>query len=203
MSRIVLESLGQALWGFRPRLMREIVARLGTVGSLAWFARNMPRYEKTLKVWGPLRTHLSALAVSLANSCGYCTYGHAFAFNLHYFKQHGRPFPLDETRLAELAVKEGEGWPQVLRDTLSAQGLDDDVTQLARLFELMAGDAPENDDERRAAHLVEMFGTLNYCGVDSRAVPDQAHSPINKDAALKARYAEARSEASRAGATSP
>ena len=191
-SRFVLESLGNALWGFKPRLMREIVERLGPGGSLAWFARNMPRYERTLKAWGPLRTHLTALAVSLANSCGYCTYGHAFAFNLHFFSRREEVFPLDEKRLSELAIHEGEGWPRSLREALLVAGLDDEVDHVARVFDLMAGDPPETEDDERALHLVKMFGTLNYCGVDSKALPDQAHSPINKDAELKARYAEAR-----------
>ncbi len=194
-ARTVLESLGQTLWGFRPRLMREIVERLGSAGSLAWFARNMPRYERTLATWGPLRTHLSALSASLANSCGYCTYGHAYAFNLHFFKTHERVFPIDEARLASLAMHEGDGWQQALRAALEREGMSAEVAAIARLFELMAGDPPQSDDDRRALHLVKMFAALNHCGVDSRAMPDEAHSPINKDRALRERYAAARAAA--------
>ena len=67
-----------------------------------------------------------------------------------------------------------------------------DVQHVARLFALTAGDPPNDADDARTLHLARMFAVLNHCGVDGRIEPDEAHSPINKDQALRARYADAR-----------
>ena len=37
----LLEALGRKLWGFTPRLMPEIVKRLGGLGALGWFVADI------------------------------------------------------------------------------------------------------------------------------------------------------------------
>ena len=83
--QVTLEQIGKKLWGFKPALMHDIVAQHGALRSVGWFARNMPRYERILAEWGPIRTHLVASVASALNGCPYCTYGHAYAMELHYF----------------------------------------------------------------------------------------------------------------------
>ena len=92
----LLEMIGKYLWGFKPNLMQHIVDQHGAIKSLSWFIQNMPAYEKTLKQWGAIRTHLLVSEISVLNGCPYCTYGHVYALQLHYFKATGRLLPVDE-----------------------------------------------------------------------------------------------------------
>src|SRR6185503_18619269 len=118
----LLEALGRRLWGFSPRLMREIVRRLGSFGALGWFVANMPRYERTLSRLGPLRTHLLCLEISLLNGCPYCIYGHAYAFELHYLRERGRLFPLAEQEIVALHSLGPEALAERLTEALMKAG---------------------------------------------------------------------------------
>jgi len=184
----VLEALGKRLWGFAPGLMPEIVAQLGPARALAWFVRNMPRYEQTRSELGALRTHLLALEISLLNGCPYCTFGHALAFELLYLKQHDQLFPVDEHGFVALHGSGEALLERRLREALLAAGLGDEVPWLERLLELRAGAAPDTAHDARVVHLLEMFSVLNTCGIRGRVAPDQAHDPVNKDKHLKDRY---------------
>src|SRR5919202_717082 len=97
----LLEWLGQQLWGFPPPLMGPIVAQLGALPALTWFVRNMPRYERTLRALGPLRTHLACAVISLYNGCRYCSFGHLYAVELIYLEKRGELFPLDARSVSE------------------------------------------------------------------------------------------------------
>jgi hypothetical protein len=200
----LLEALGRKLWGFTPRLMREIVGRLGGLGALGWFVANMPRYERTLKVLGPLRTHLLCLEISLRNGCPYCTYGHAYAFELHYLRERDRRFPLDEHEIVGLHRLEPALLAQRLAEALQAAALAGEIPLFHRLLALADGQAGEPEEhDRRLRHLLRMFAVLNTCAIESNVAPDEAHDPINKDRALRERYAALRREAAgRADATS-
>lgn len=194
----VLEGLGRRLWGFPPRLMPVIVGRLGAVRALLWFAGNMPRYERTLRVFGPLRTHLLAVAISLANGCRYCTFGHAYALQLTYLRARDALFPLDEHAITGLHRLS----PDEIRGRLIAAaeqaGLDDEGPWIDRTLELTTGARqPTEPDDARPAHLVRMFGVLNACGIAGNVEPDQAHDPANRDHALRDRYAQLRTAAGR------
>ncbi|MEL6880694.1 MAG: hypothetical protein AAGM27_03155 [Cyanobacteria bacterium J06554_3] len=78
----LLETLGDQLWGFRPNLMAPFVVQKGAFPAVFWFLKNMPKYERILESWGPIRTHLLATEISTLNGCAYCTHGHAYAFQL-------------------------------------------------------------------------------------------------------------------------
>lgn len=187
---VVLERLGTHLWGFPPRLMAPTVAQLGPLRALAWFIWHMPRYERTLRAFGPIRTHLICTAVSLVNGCRYCAYGHGYALELAYLRERGRLFPLGAHAMVLL-----RGLPPGLmrhRMVGAAQraGLHSEVRWLERAFELTLAEdrRPTEEDDIRIAHLVRMFGLLNSVGISSDTEPDQAHSPLNKDRALKLRH---------------
>ena len=78
----LLETLGDQLWGFRPNLMAPFVVQKGAFPAVFWFLKNMPKYERILESWGPIRTHLLATEISTLKGCAYCTHGHAYAFQL-------------------------------------------------------------------------------------------------------------------------
>jgi hypothetical protein len=180
-------------WGAPPLVINEMVTRLGGIATLKWFARNLPRYYKTLDHWGPLRTHLVCIEASLANGCAYCTHAHAYAFELAYFEQRGALFPLDEAEIVQLRNSTDDERHATMTGALKQVGLADEVAVLDRVWHLKVDNAvPTSDDDKRLKHLLEMFDVLNYCAIDSRAQLDEAHDPINKDEALKLRYAEAR-----------
>jgi hypothetical protein len=192
----LLEGIGRRLWGFPPNLMRPIVDQLGPGHALSWFVSNMPRYEKTLSTYGPLRTHLLAMTVSLANGCPYCSYGHAFAFELAYFRTYDLLFPLDEDQIVALHGRDPSLIEERLRAALASTPLIDEAVWTERMVALIGGAEPAGADDARLAHLVSMFGVLNSCGIAANTPRDQAHDPLNKDTGLKARYVAVRSSGS-------
>lgn len=199
MATKALEGISDKLWNLRARLMTDIVDQHGAGKSLGWFARNMPSYERILKAWGPLRTHYLAIAVSATNGCAYCTYGHAYAFVLHHFEQTGELFPLSEHELRDL---DGAGdVAQQLEHALFEADMAGEVPWLQRILAMQAAiqrdekPATATKDDKRLAHLVEMFGFLNACGIAGNTEPDEAHDPINKNTDLRQRYDAARQNA--------
>ncbi|MEZ4451368.1 MAG: hypothetical protein R3B09_17950 [Nannocystaceae bacterium] len=188
----ILEALGTRLWGFAPRLMAVIVDELGGAAALSWFARNMPRYERTFKVFGPARTHLLASTISMLSGCKYCTFGHAYAFQLVVLRERNLLFPIDEGGFLELANADAVTVRARLTEALRAVRMDAEVKALDRLYELLDGAPPGDLEDQRIAHLIEMFATLNRCGIAGDVLPDAAHDPVNKDEALKLRYGELR-----------
>ncbi|WP_028923901.1 hypothetical protein [Pseudonocardia acaciae] len=187
---VVLERLGMYLWGFRPRLMAAIVIQLGPVRALVWFVVHMPRYQRTLKLYGPVRTHLLCTVISLVNGCRYCTYGHARALELSYLRTHRRLFPLSEHTIGQLRGKQ----PGLIRYSMvsaaQSAGLYSEVPWMDRAIELTLADdrRPTEYNDVRISRLVDMMSLLNSVGIASNAEPDEAHSPLNKDRALNRRY---------------
>lgn len=189
----ILESVGNSLWGFRPLLMKDIVDINGGWKSLTWFVRNMPKYEKILKKWGAERTHLLAVAISGINGCPYCTYGHALSFQLHYFKNKDKLFPIDEEEMMNFNLKDEQQIIESLNDAFDMTNLTQEKKDFQRLLELKS--APElttNEYDNNINHLVQMFAFLNSCGIKKETKPDFAHDPINKNLALYERYKKAR-----------
>lgn len=188
-----LEAVPRRLWGFPPRLMPSIVQRLGAVRAAAWFAWNMPRYERTLKTFGGVRTHLLCSTISLINGCHYCTVGHAYALQLIYLRERDELFPLDEREISQLQGLDRAELRARLTSTLGLAGLAEELPWVERVFELTAGQQPRADrDDSRIAHLVRMFAVLNACGIAGLVEPDQAHDPVNRDTALIERYRQLR-----------
>lgn len=189
----LLESMGTRLWGFPPRLMAPIVEQLGPARALYWFATNMPRYERTLKALGPIRTHLICVAISLYNGCPYCTTGHAYAMELVYFQQRDRLFPLDAASIAEWVGRPHGELRAKLRDLLQEADLHVEVLWVDLALSLAAAhQGPMDREEARVAHLVRMFAVLNAVGIAGQVPPDEAHDPINKNVALKDQVAKLR-----------
>ena len=187
----VLEGIGRTLWGFNPRLMPHIAADFGAGQSLLWFASNMPEYERILSALGPRRTHLLTTTTSLINGCRYCAYGHGYAYQLHYFEETGELFPVDENSLLDLI-----GTPDVLASMqgwMAEHGSTEEQHALVRLAEIRGGAEASTPLDRQVAHLDSMMNRLNACGIKGEVDPDEAHDPINRNDALRARYHAARS----------
>lgn len=195
----ILESIGVHLWGFKPNMMQYFVLEYGPVKAVFWFMKNMPKYEKILKTWGPMRTHLVATTLSTLQGCAYCTYGHAYAMQLHYLKQTGVLFPLDEDALFTLHGLPEEIVYKRMTTALTEAGMPEEIFCIDRLAELKR--LPENertlqsenrDDDNSLCHLINMFNVLNSCGIKHQVLPDEAHDPINQDKAIRTRYSELR-----------
>jgi len=170
----------RAMWGFTPRVMEHLVADLGPLRAVGFML-------------GPLRTHLACLAISLVNGCRYCAFGQAYALELLHLREHGALFPIDAQSLStwiDLPIEELRGR---LHLVLEAAGLHAEVVWIDGTIDLATGaQQPIDADEARIAHLVVMIGQLNRVGIAHGIEPDEAHDPVNKDAALRARCAELR-----------
>lgn len=192
----LLEALGMRLWGFPPRLMAPIVGQLGPVRALGWFLWNMPRYERTLRVLGPLRTNLACMAISLHNGCRYCAFGHAYAAELIYLRDRNRLLPVDAHTLAGWLGLPASELRERLSRLLQQADLHVEVLWIDQVLAFAAGtQMPVDRAEARLAHLVRMFAVLNAVGISSGVEPDEAHDPVNRDTELKARYAALRDAA--------
>lgn len=190
----LLEAIGSKLWGFKPNLMRHFVAQHGPLKAVAWFAKNMPKYEKILKKWGPIRTHLIATAISTINGCPYCTYGHAKAFQLHYLKEHDTVFPIDEDAMVSFHRLGSAEVVERFAAALGEAGQAGEVARLRRMLELFEDQSlASTDSDKDLLQLINMFAALNVCGITSDAEVDEVHDPINRDIDLRDRYAELRS----------
>ena len=193
MATAALETIGLTLWGFRPRLMASIVERLGARGALRWFAANMLRYERTRAHFGPLRTHLLTVEISLLNGCTYCAAGHADALELWYLREHGELPPFSWSTLAPLLGEPPEVLRTRLRPLFDRPQLVGERAWFERLLDLFTGEQQAvTSDDRRIEHLVEMFAVLNACGIADRVEPDEAHDPINRHSKLRQRRAALR-----------
>ncbi|MCE0766380.1 hypothetical protein LWC35_26260 [Pseudonocardia kujensis] len=190
----VLQAGCRWMWGFAPRMIPHIVARMGAGGAVRWFAANMPRYLVSMRVLGHQRTHLAGMVISLYNGCLYCAYAHGYALELLYLRDRDRLFPLDARSL--------ESWiglpPRLLadrvQDVLRAAGMQAEAMWVDTTFGLLHGDQqPVDGEELRLAHLVRMFGTMNRIAVEAGCTePDEAQNPVNKDLAVKERNAALR-----------
>jgi len=192
----ILRTITRGLWGLPANLMPVLVDRLGAFGSLRWMVRNLPRYERMLKDMGPLRGHLVATFVSMLNGCYYCAYAHARAFELHFFKARQELFPLDEHQMVDLIVLPDNEVKTRLEAAFQSARLPEGPPLFTRLVQMKygGGGEPAGPEDGHLRHAVQMFEVLNFCGISTAVPLDCAHDPINKDADLKARYAQARLE---------
>lgn len=193
MSRGMLEFIGSSLWGFKPNLMKDIVDQNGGFSSVTWFARNMPAYERILKEWGPIRTHLLASEISVLNGCPYCTYGHIYALQLHYLQQHDILMTASEDQFVSWHSLDEKEKIKQIRGFIEENDLSSEMALFDRMLELKAGaNTTDSKEDKNIAHLIQMFAYLNQCGIVGKTESDQAHDPINQDEPLKARYAQLR-----------
>lgn len=180
--------------------MRDIVHQHGGFTSLKWFISHMPRYEKILKKYGPLRTHFLATEISVLNGCAYCIYGHAYALQLHYFRQYNTLVPLDEHEFLAMANASQPDKINQLRGLLNDSELTHEKHDFEEMLSLYSSESQvQGELSSDIYHLIVMFRFLNLCGIQGCTNPDGPHDPINKDLALQSEYAIARSD-SRAGA---
>ncbi len=189
-----LEALCRMMWGFPPTIITLIVDHMGPLRALGWFAGHMPRYLASRVVLGPVRVHLACIIVSLRNGCAYCAHGHVYALELLYLRQHGRLFPLDAKALDQWYGLDDRTLRKRLRTVLATAGLHTEVVWVDRLVALADGAlAPVDAAEARLAHVMRMADIASRIATARNAVPDEAHDPVNKDVAVKARHAALRS----------
>jgi hypothetical protein len=188
----VLTAIGRRKWGMATVLMPAVVDNLGPVRAIVWAVRNLRQYERTIADLGGVRAHLMFTMASMINGCAYCTYANGRAFELHYFAEHGKLFPLDEQEFVSVSALPDADAAGRLEAALEEAGLGGEVATYRRIYALKLEGAEPRPDDRYLLHAIQFFDVLNTCAIESRAALDDAHDRINKDEALKRRYAEAR-----------
>jgi alkylhydroperoxidase family enzyme len=188
-----LEAMCRSLFGYTPRVLPHAVHRIGPFAALRWFSINIPRYLITMRVLGPVRTHVAAIVISLYNGCTYCAFGHAYALELVYLRDHDRLFPLDARTIAGWLHLEPRELANRMHLLLQDAGLHVEALWVDRTLGLVTGaHQPMDPDEARIARLVRIVSMVNRMAIESGVAPDEAQNPINKDAAIKALHAELR-----------
>jgi hypothetical protein len=185
--------VGRRMWGVGAVIFPVIVRNFGPVGAVRWFARNLPPYERAIRDIGGLRTNLLCCVASMLNGCAYCTYACGRAFQLYYFREHDRLFPLDDHEIVALVqLPDGESCAR-FEAALAESGLDAEIPLIRRLYAIKLEGAPASmPDEAFIVHAIQMFDDLNFCSIDDQVPVDEAHDRINRDVTLKDRYAKAR-----------
>jgi hypothetical protein len=192
-----LESVCEIVWGFPPTLISLMVEHMGTLRAMAWFMTNMPRFLISRAVLGPVRVHLACVITSLRNSCLYCAYGHAYALELIYLRDHGRLFPLDAAMLDDWLGIDARAMRQRLHAVLVEAGLHAETIWADRILALAEGpQQPVDEAEARIAKIMRMVTTMNVIAVAGGAEPQEAHDPVNKNSAVKSRHAALRAASS-------
>ncbi len=195
----VVESVGNALFGFRPNVLEDVVGEHGALSGVSWFIRHMPRYRLILKSWGALRTHLVTTVIAVTGGSPSCAGGHALAFQLHYLKHFDQLFTLDEAELLALSSIDEEEAIDKLFDALRLDGLQREIPVLQRLMELHAGASAHSAEDSDLLHLMSMFAAVAHLKSDdasfAKGDDDGTHDPINRDETLRARYAQLRKRA--------
>jgi hypothetical protein len=191
-ARTVLVSYARFGWGLSASIMPVIVETLGPFETVRWMLKHLPTYEKSLVALGPVRANLVCMSASLFNGCSYCVYAHARAFELAYFDRYGRLFALDEHDIISLMSLTDSEHIAELERALTDAGLQAEVAMLRRLYALKFDGAGPTADDVYLVNAIQMYDVLNYCAVSQQLGLDDAHDRINRDAALKARYADAR-----------
>ncbi len=194
--QLVVAALGgicRVMWGFPPRMIPYIVAWRGTARGLLWFMVNMPCYLWVLYAIGPVRTHLACIVISLYNGCRYCAYGHAYALELIYLRDHDRLFPVDARTIAGWYELETRRIAAQVRVVLQEAGMHVEAMWSDRILGLASGEQyPIDRDEARLMHLVRIVGLMNTVAIANSVEPDEAHDTVNKNRPLKLRYAQLR-----------
>jgi hypothetical protein len=188
----VLMAISRRSWGMGAVIMPYIVEALGPFSALQWLAKNMPKYERALADMGMVRGNLAFSIASMLNGCAYCTYAHGRAFELHYFEEYGRLFPLDEHALLSLLERGDDELGRELDAALKTAGLEEAVPMFHRIYALKLEGAEPRAEDEHLLQAISMYDVLNFCAIRSQAALDDAHDRVNKDTELKARYAEAR-----------
>jgi hypothetical protein len=192
-----LEAMCKIVWGFPPTLISAMVDHMGTQQALLWFMTNMPRFMISRSVLGPVRVHLTCVITSLRNNCIYCAYGHAYALELIYLRDHGRLFPLDAGMLDDWLGIDSRVMRRRLRAVLVEAGLHAETIWADRIIALADGDQqPVDATEARIAKVMRMVTTMNVIANAAEAAPQEAHDPVNKNAAVKAQHAALRTASS-------
>jgi AhpD family alkylhydroperoxidase len=191
----VLQGACGALWGFPPAIVPLIVERLGPVAAMRWFLVNMPRFLLTMRALGRVRVHLACVVVSLRNGCLYCAHGHVYALELLHLRDRGRLFPIDARRLESWSGLDDRVLRRRLHGALAEAGLHVEALWADRILALATGTPPIDADEARLAHVISMVEIMNTIADEGGACNDEAHDPVNKDAAVKREHAALRAAA--------
>jgi hypothetical protein len=192
----LLDGACRAMWGFSPSIVPVMVAARGPLGALRWFGVNMPRFLTSMRVLGPVRAHLAVVVVSLRNDCLYCAHGHVYALELIHLRNHGRLFPLDRDSLSDWLGLDDRTLRRRLHAVLAEAGLHVEALWADRVLGLASGNQhPVDAAEARLAHIVRMVESMNAVSAAAGPALDEAHDPVNKDVAVKARHAALRTPA--------
>jgi hypothetical protein len=192
-----LESMCAVMWGFSPVIIALIVDDMGALRALRWFIANMPRYLISTALLGSIRTHLACVVASLRNGCVYCAYAHVYALELIYLRERGKLFPLDAGELDPWLRLDTRVMRRRLHAVLIEAGLHAEALWADRMLLLIDGpQLPVDAEEARIVHLMRMATTMNKIAMAGGARPDEAHDPVNKNAAIKSRHAALRASSS-------
>src|SRR5947209_7773199 len=134
-----LEALCTVMWGFPPTIITLVVDDMGPMRAIGWFAAHMPRFLASRVALGPVRVHLACIVVSLRNGCAYCAYGHVYALELLYLRQHGRLFPIDAKALDAWYGLDTRTLRNRLHTVLATAGMHTEAIWVDRMIALAEG----------------------------------------------------------------
>lgn len=201
-----IHALSRAFAGYRAPFLDEVVRQYGLRGAMARLRRAQEIADLLEAELGERDGHLLIGFASLWNGCLFCTIGHIHAANLAHFRDTGELFPLDEDDLRRAIVRndDAELLAQIRGSLARHPAL---AARFERQYHLKSGEVPHpsllpgagpsaSREDDLLALAITTYDWLNHCSLLSEGDGELvALSPLQRDRALRGRYAAARAAA--------
>ena len=161
-----LRKTSRLVEGYEVAFLDEALRTFGLRGFLRWMGVSTRVWLELVQRYGERDAHLIAAFASLWNGCGYCTYGHLLAFNLHVFEEGHGLGGLDEEALpALMALRDAQVLEAVERE-LAAPHFARARAAVLRQYALQSGVAGvEQEDDVLLRRAGALYAWVNECSI--------------------------------------
>ena len=158
-----LEALCRVMWGFPPTIISAGRRPHGpAAGDRLVRREHAPLPGLDASCSGRSASTWPASSSSLRNGCVYCAYGHVYALELLYLRQHGRLFPIDASGARRVVRPRRPRPARPPAHRAGEAGLHTEAIWVDRIVALAEGSqTPVDAAEARLAHVIRMADTVS------------------------------------------
>ena len=192
----VMDALSTRVLGHPLPFLRELMRTHGFAGYRTITSTIQRVQEQCVQRYGPVEANVLIASGALWNGCRFCSRSHLWNANLHYLRDSGTLFPIDDAEVPRLQRLSDEEVLQYITQRLHAGGFAALAQRVERLFHLKIGDATgTTDDDPYLLAAIAAWDWMAECTIvveEDQAFPTD---PVARDRALYARYLQARGRA--------
>lgn len=188
----MLQGMLRLTYGSEVAFAEELVAQYGVFGYIAYARATYPIWFQLAEFFTERDANLVASFASFWNGCDYCAYGHLYAYNLMYFQETGKLFPVDEQEVMDLLSLRDAQIIEALRGRLAGPEHQRAREFLERQYELKLGKAvAATETDAMLNKSLAYYDWVNECSIMFDA-PAPPLGTVGRNKALMKRYADAR-----------